>query len=187
MKSLRIDPGEMPWRIACRADRHGAALADRHDSRKTIGHPQFTPPGRCLVLLTTKNDALWITSWPRPEYHRYRYVKGDAWLCALFRNESPYRSSDLTAQAIAATRSVWGTPPKLGMVTFVDAAKIQSPNPGYCFKCAGFRRVGATKSGLIVLQLLAQDMPLATPAYGTQLTFFEHREEKGDAHHGPRT
>jgi len=172
----------MPWRVSNRADKHGAALADRHYSRKTIGHPQFTPPGRCLVLLTRENDALWCTSFPYPQYVKHAWA--GAWLCTLFRNESLYRSSDLIRQAVAATRWVWGIPSALGMVTFVDPAKIQSPNPGYCFKCAGFRRVGTTRSGLVVLQLLAPDMPPAAPAQGTQLPLFRHEEREYRTAHG---
>jgi hypothetical protein len=166
----------MSWHVSNRADKHGAKLADRHYSRKTIGHPQFTPPGRCLVLLTREHDALWVTSWPYAQYVKHAWA--GAWLCTLFRNESAYRSSDLIRQAIAATRASWGAPPVLGMVTFVDPAKIQSRNPGYCFKCAGFKRVGTTKSGLVVLQLLAPDMPPAAPAQGTQLALFAQAERE---------
>ncbi len=60
-------------------------------------------------------------------------------------------------------RFVWGEPPADGMITFVDAAKVRSPNPGYCFKQAGFRSAGRTKSGLIVLRLVPEVMPEAVP------------------------
>jgi hypothetical protein len=32
------------------------------------------------------------------------------------------------------------------------ARKIRSSNPGYCFKRAGWRKVGMSKSGLILLE-----------------------------------
>ena len=38
--------------------------------------------------------------------------------------------------------------------TYVDAAKVASPNPGYCFQVAGWHKCGKTKSGLIVLEKL---------------------------------
>jgi hypothetical protein len=142
---------EMSRRISSRADPRGVALADRHYSRKTAEHPHVPPPGRCLVLLTPSSDAVWVSSWPRPAYTHARYAQGDAWLWSLFRHEGAARSSDLIIQAIAATHWVWGDCPALGIITFVDPANVQSPNPGYCFTCAGFKRVGSTRSGLPVL------------------------------------
>jgi len=35
--------------------------------------------------------------------------------------------------------------------TYVDPKKIRSRNPGYCYKVAGWRRVGVSKSGQILL------------------------------------
>src|SRR3979411_258379 len=111
----------MQWHVTPRADPRGAALADRHYSCKTIGHPQFTPPGRCIVLLTSPAGALWGSSSPYTQYVLHAWA--GAWLCSLFRNESACLSSALVLQAVAATRSIWGQPPDLGMVTFVDTTK----------------------------------------------------------------
>lgn len=161
----------MPWWVSTRADPRGAALADRHYSRKTKGAVQFAPPGRCLVLLTSPGDALWVSSWPYPEYvkHAWRGV----WLCALFRNESPHLSSWLIREAVAATHWRWGQPSDLGMITFVDAGQVRHKrDPGRCFRKAGWQYVGLTKSGLHVLQLRAEDMPPARPAVGAQLSLF---------------
>lgn len=53
----------------------------------------------------------------------------------------------------------WETP-ALGMVTFVNADKVRRKrDPGRCYMRAGFRNVGHTKGGLIVLQMLPADMP----------------------------
>lgn len=57
----------MRWHISDRADPRARVIADRHYNRQKIGTPQFVPPGRCLVLLTEKADALWITSFPFAE------------------------------------------------------------------------------------------------------------------------
>lgn len=169
-------PSMMAWQRVGRADPRAAALADRHYSRKTPGAPQFSPPGRCLVLLTSDRQAVWVSSWPYAEFAKHDWA--GAWLCTLFRNESPALSSVLIVQAIAATRYHWGPPPTLGMVTFVDPARVQSPNPGHCFKRAGFQRVGHTKSGLVVLQLRPEGMPPAAPALGTQLSLFPREQRE---------
>jgi Protein of unknown function (DUF3631) len=95
------------WRVVTRADRIGAAIADRHYSRQSPGSAQFVPPGRCLVLLaegsTRRAGALWVTSWPLLAYVRHAWP--GAWINTLFRNELPDRdlSSDLIRQAVAVT------------------------------------------------------------------------------------
>ncbi len=61
----------MHWCLSHRADPRAVALADRHCSRRKVGSPQFVPPGRCLVLLTPAADALWVTSWQRPEFIKH--------------------------------------------------------------------------------------------------------------------
>jgi hypothetical protein len=173
MSTLTSSTGLMLWRSTHRADYRAAALADRHYSRKTVGHPQFAPPGRCLVLLTEAADALWVSSWPYPEYAHHRYMQEDAWLCALFRNESPHISSTLILQAMAATRWKWGAPPQAGMITFVDPTKVRKKRDwGRCFRRAGFTPVGFTKGGLVVLQIHPNAMPPAAPACGAQLYLF---------------
>lgn len=62
----------------------------------------------------------------------------------------------------------------LGMITFVDARKVRRKrDPGRCFRKAGFREVGATKGGLIALQLLPHEMPAPEPSRGMNLMLFE--------------
>lgn len=155
----------MEWLRTTRADPRAATLADRHYSRKTVGAAQFAPPGRCIVLLTSNAQALWVSSWQRPVYAPTGL---NVWVCTLFRNEpgSGYLSSDLIKEAVAATRFLWGDPPEQGMITFVNATKIRSPNPGYCFKRAGWRHVGYTRSGLHTLQLCSPMIPPPCPPRG---------------------
>jgi hypothetical protein len=70
--------------------------------------------------------------------------------CAVFRNENPARrSSELLLEAQAIARKWW---PGLRLYTYVDAGKIKSDNPGYCFKKAGWRSCGHTKGGLVILE-----------------------------------
>lgn len=143
----------MIWRRTWRADPRCRALADRHYTRQSIGAAQFVPPGRCLVLHAygDKGDALWVTSWPFPEYVKHAWA--GAWVCTLFRNEGAGLSSDLVHQAVAATHWDFGPPPELGFITFIQPEKIASENPGYCFKKAGWRSDGMTIGGLICLRL----------------------------------
>ena len=149
----------MRWRLSHRADPRALPLADRHYNRQKIGSPQFVPPGRCVVLLTEEADALWVTSWPYAEYVRHAWP--GAWVCSLFRNESPHLSSALIEEAVAATRAVFGEPPLLGIVTFVDAPKVRRKrDPGRCYLRAGFHRWGTTQGGLIALGLRPEEMPL---------------------------
>lgn len=94
-------------------------------------------------------------------------------MCSLFRNVGAGLSSELIREAVAATRAQWPDVPALGMVTFVDASKVRSTNPGACFQRAGFRRVGYTKErGLVALQLLPCDMPSPEQAIGSSASMF---------------
>jgi len=155
------------WALSWKADPVGAAIADRHYSRKTVGSPQFCPPARTLVLRTPDSTAergvLWVTSWPYERLARHGF--GDAWICTLFRNERPelYLSSELILEALAASRWKWPTVPASGIITFVDADAVASPNPGYCFLAAGFRRERrrTLDRGLHVLRLPADEVPAA--------------------------
>ena len=100
-----------------------------------------------------------------------RHAWAGAWICTAFRNESSgILSSQLIREAVAATRWKWGTPPELGMVTFVDKAKVRKKrDPGRCYRKAGFKPCGHTKGGLLALQLQPADMPPAdTPIGGTE-------------------
>lgn len=162
----------MNWFRTWRADPVARALADRHYSRKTPGATQFSPPGRNLTLRTFSGDAVWVTSWPLPEYVDHGW--GDCWTCTLFRNESPLLSSLLIFEAMAATAHAFGEEcPPGGFLTFVDAGMVRRKrDPGRCFRCAGFEPVGLTKNrGLVVLRCTA--LPAAEPAREFQLQLGE--------------
>jgi hypothetical protein len=151
------------WSLSNRAAPEPRAIADRHYNRQKIGARQFVPPGRCVVLY--QPNAFWVTSWPFPEYVKHAWA--GAWICSAFRNEGAGLSSDLIRQAIAATRAIFGTPPPMGMVTFVDAGKVRHKrDPGRCFIKAGFKPCGHTKGGLVALQLTWADIPEPIPPLG---------------------
>ena len=152
----------MRWERSHRFDQRALPLADRHYSRQKPGTPQFVRPSRNVVLLTPSRDALWVSVYHKPECCDHAWP--GAWECALFRNEGPSLASELIREAVAATRwlwsDLWTDPPTLGMITTVDPTKVRHKrDPGRCFLKAGFRRVGAMKSGLPVFQLAAVDMP----------------------------
>ncbi len=125
------------WEVSHKADPRGAALADRHYSRRKVGAPQFMPPGQTLVLVRTGA----VFGWWRPHpASGLRAMNGlDGWTCSIFRNESDLLSSDLVLAAeVALVESGHGCGPD-GMLTYVFDRKIRSVNPGYCFKRAGWR------------------------------------------------
>ncbi len=160
----RSEDQAMRWYLSNRADPEVRPLADRHYNRQKIGSPQFAPPGRCLVLKTIPVDAFWITSWPFAQYIKHQWA--GAWVCSAFRNEGKHRSSELIIEAVKATLARWECP-ELGMITFVDTQKVRNKRDfGYCYLCAGFKKVGFTKGGLLALQLRSANMPtkeLANP------------------------
>lgn len=167
---FRIDgPTCLPprWRISYRADPVVSALADRHYSRQSVGAAQFVPPGACVVLRSLCGRAGWVTLQQRPEYVHHDWPH--AWNNSLFRNDGAGLSSELIRQAVSATLAEWPVPPPQGMVTFVDPDRIRRKrDPGRCYLRAGFRRVGTTRGGLHVLQLLPEHMPAPCPAIGAQ-------------------
>jgi len=161
-----------PWRMSDRADPQSRQIADRHYNRQKIGAPQFVPPGRCLVLRTLDDSALWVTSWPFAEFVHHAWP--GAFVCSAFRNETgAFLSSDLIRSAVSHTAWTWPVP-DLGMITFVDPKKVRyKRDPGRCFLRAGFHNVGYTKGGLVALQLLPSEMPDPEPVPSDQGALFE--------------
>lgn len=101
----------MRWSLSWRADPVARRIADEHYNRQSVGADQFVPPGRCVVLVIPE-QALWITSWPFPEYVKHAWP--GAWVCSAFRNQRPdlHLSSDLITEALMATRFYWSPPPR---------------------------------------------------------------------------
>jgi hypothetical protein len=158
----------MRWCASHRADPFAAAIADRHYNRQKPGTPQFAPTGSCCVFISDCGRAFWITSAPFAEWVKHAWP--GAWVCSAFRNEGAGVASELIRQAVAATLAHYGEPPALGMVTFIDRAKVR-PTPvrgvltwGWTYRKAGFVDVGETKGGLLTLQMLPDAMPPAESA-----------------------
>ena len=157
----------MQWKLSHRADPAAVRLADKHYNRQKPRSPQFVPPGRCIVLLSECEQAVWVTSWPFAQYVKHAWA--GAWVNSIFRNEGAGLSSELILQAISATRSIW-EPPEIGIVTFVDAGKVRKKrDPGRCYLRAGFEHVGFTKGGLHAFVLPPREMPAAQKPFESQL------------------
>lgn len=133
-----------------------AALADRHYSRRTKGARQFCYAGRKLVLRDAPGDVLFVWMWP---FDEMRMDNQTGYNCAIFRNESARKSSDIILEAEREAFKKWG-PNRV--YTYVDSRKIRSKNPGFCFKCAGWKAAGKSKGGLdLLVKEMAVNVPLA--------------------------
>lgn len=96
----------------------------------------FVGPGEKVVLRTWQADAMFV-------WRNFINDSGEDGInCAVFRNESETKSSTLIQEADAIADALW---PNQRHYTYINAKKIKSTNPGYCFKRAGWRQCGMTK------------------------------------------
>lgn len=119
-------------------------IFDRHYSRRRYRDGRrsrkFVGPGEYMVLMNVQGTALLI--WKRfIETGRTEPIGVN---CAVFRNESATRSSDLILEA---ERFAWERWPSERLYTYVNPAAIRSTNPGYCFIVAGWTRLRETTTG----------------------------------------
>lgn len=135
------------WWLTKDGDRDCLALYNRHYSRQRYADGRvptlFIGPGEKVVLRTA--DGLACFAW-----RKFKDDSGQTGInCAVFRNETTHRSSELIRQADAIADCLW---PHSRHYTYVNAKKVRSTNPGFCFIAAGWRRCGVTKSGLLILE-----------------------------------
>lgn len=138
-------------------DAEMAIFSDGHYSRQTPGSPQFMPPGETLVLRDASGLILfgWVKMSFRADGERGVY-------CSIFRNEGMRCSSSVILEAEQWARDYWGAGADR-LFTYVDPVEIKSPNPGYCFKVAGWKFVRRTKDGKHILEKL-NPSPHCTPS-----------------------
>jgi len=121
-------------------ERHYSAYHYRDGRKRKL----FAGPGQKIVLRTWSGDAFFV-------WRKFIDASGQRGVnCAVFRNESPHRASDLIRQADLVADFCW---PGERHYTYINPAALRPGRPGYCFECAGWRRCGRTKSGLLVLEL----------------------------------
>lgn len=135
------------WQVTVnRADRRLLDMYERHYSCYQYAdgrtRNQGVAPGQYIALMTEALDALFV--WTK---QKYRADKQFGVSCAVFRNESNVLSSTLILEAMEIAWQRW---PGERLFTFVDASKILSSNPGFCFKMAGWRSCGVSSSGLLI-------------------------------------
>jgi hypothetical protein len=136
------------WVLSHDGEREACRMYRRHYAAAKNPRPkirQFVGPGEKMVLIGLLFPAL--LAW-----RKFIDDSGQRGVnCAVFRNESPHRSSDLILEA---EQWAWDRWPGQRLYTTVNPTAVRSTNPGYCFLCAGWRKCGLTKKGLIVLEKL---------------------------------
>jgi hypothetical protein len=145
-KAINTKPPNPAWWITKDGDEHCMRLFRRHYSHRTYADGRtvrlFAGPGQKIVLRTYECDAMFV-------WRKFLDKSGMQGVnCAIFRNESKWKASELIRQADAIADRCW---PGEGHYTYVNAARIRSINPGFCFKSAGWKTYGETKSGLLIL------------------------------------
>jgi len=143
----------MRWIVVSKGDIRARGIADRHYSRQKIGTPQFTRPGNNLVMLLEDCSSLWV-SWKPANGIKRMDNAGEVYECTIFHKDGGGVASELIKGAIEVTEELWGKP-KDGWITYIADKKVQSVNPGYCFKKAGFIHSGRNKKGNLTKLLLA--------------------------------
>ena len=136
------------WAKVTKFDPRSAALADRHYSRRKVGSPQFMPPGQTLILLS--DDEAAVFGWWRPDPKSgIKAMNGlDGRTCTIFRNESlAYVSSAMILEAEQMLLAEGYDIGPDGFITYVWDKKVNSANPGYCFKLAGYKTRGRSADG----------------------------------------
>ena len=141
MRQLHLPTTEL-WVPTRDGDPDVLALFKRHYSHR--GTRDWRKSGLCvgpgekLVLKSPRCDAIW--AW---RLERYRLDQQDGLNCAVFRNESPVKSSAMVLDAMRWAGDMW--PAVERYFTFVDGREVRSTNPGWCFQCAGWVPEGYTK------------------------------------------
>lgn len=152
------------WRFTKDGDARAFELFTRHYSfyhyrepGHRVGRNRYlmAGPGYKVVLVDADYTALFI-------WRKFKDKSGQAGVnCAVFRNESKVLSSDLIVEACGIAWQRW---PGERLYTYVNPRKIQSRNPGYCFKAAGWNRCGETKKRkLTILERLPDMVTTAAP------------------------
>ena len=144
----------MLWIPVQDGDARARALYRRHYSARHYRDGRrpllFMGPGQKMILLTPECDALLC-------WRKFRSSDGQCGVsCNIFRNEGPRLSSDLIREACTLAWQKW---PGKRLYTYVADAKVKSPNPGYCFKQAGWRMCGRNKDGrLTILEKVPEEV-----------------------------
>lgn len=142
------------WMGALDGDARAFAIFSRHysyykyaDCRRDVdGYRNrflFLGPGEKMVLVTPNYDALFA-------WRKFINASGQKGVnCAVFRNESTLRASDMILAAEDVARRRW---PQERFYTYVNPKRVKGSCPGYCFLRAKWKHAGMTKKGLLILE-----------------------------------
>jgi hypothetical protein len=152
------------WRMVKDGDPRAFEIMQRHytyqayrDGRRELprnpNRMLFVGPGEKMVLLHS-SGALFV-------WRKFIDKSGQKGVnCAVFRNESNILSSKLILEAEEIANKRW---PGERFYTYVNAKKVRSKNPGFCFLKAGWNKCGKTQAKkLIILEKCngnKQDLP----------------------------
>lgn len=146
IEGLGFVPASTSWLEARDGNPVVWALARGHYSAAKNPSPkirQCVGPGEKLVLL--HRTGLAAFAW-----RKFRDDSGQQGVNnTLFVNHGAGLSSALILEA---EQIAWARWPGERLYTYVNPRKVKSPNPGYCYLCAGWRRWGWTTGGLLVLE-----------------------------------
>ncbi len=113
------------------------------------GGRRIVGPAERMILMTV--DCKNLFAWIFPHVERRDHQIGVC--CTVFHadlpKDGPIRASDLILEA---EQLAWARWPGQRLWTYVDARKIKSANPGYCFKMAHWQNCGTSKGGLVILE-----------------------------------
>lgn len=150
MRQLMFEFGSI-WLSSHDGDDTCRDIFDGHYSRRRYVDGRspklFVGPGEKMVLRTSDARALLV--WRKFIDHAIPRQTGVN--CAVFRNEGSGLSSDLIYAAMVCAWDRW---PGERLYTYVNARRVRSTNPGYCFLAAGWKCAGKTKGGLKILEML---------------------------------
>lgn len=138
------------WMPIKDADWRGRALYNRHYSALAYSDgrrpKRFAGPGYKLCLMTPDAKALLV-------WRLFRDKSGQQGVnCAIFRNEEAFGGAVLSSDLIlAAEHMAWQRWPDQRLYTYVNPRRVESQNPGYCFKCAGWQVCGETKTRKLII------------------------------------
>lgn len=130
--------------------RHYSAYVYKDNRRNVYGYRNkflIMWPGEKMLLMTPDCKALFA-------WQKFIDKSGQTGVnCAIFRNEGAFegkiKSSELILEAEKHAFNRWG---HTRLYTYVNAAKVLSKNPGYCFRVAMWDKCGISGNGLLIFE-----------------------------------
>ena len=143
-------PDSHSWLAVKDGDPRARWLFGRHYSARRsrpTGTAKFVGPGEYICLITPDCGSMFV--WRLFREVGQEQPRGVN--CAVFRRENgSWLASDMILAAETHARARW--PGENRLYTYVNPERVRSPNPGYCFKMAGWKQSRITPGGLLELE-----------------------------------